>query len=201
LPQAAAGGRPGGAKSGQPGQPGQPGPPGQPGQPGQPATRITARGAIVLMFAFFLAGTTVAGWVHADLLAGLAFVAGSGLAAWYTRRDALLTVVVSPPLVFMAALVITELLTSHADTARHTVTSAAEGTILTLAEVAPWLFCGVITGLVIAMFRGLPRCVRDLRAELRGEPAVRRTAAREPASPPAQHGPWVRQHPRRPGGG
>jgi hypothetical protein len=135
------------------------------------------------MFFFFLAGTVVADWVHADLLAGLAFVAGCGLAAWHTRRDALLTVVVSPPLVFMIALVITELLTSRGDTVHHTLTSAAEGTLLTLAEIAPWLFGGVIISLIIAMIRGLPRCVRDLRAELRGDSR-----------------PWIRQHPPGPGG-
>jgi hypothetical protein len=135
------------------------------------------------MFFFFLAGTMAAGWVHADLLAGLAFVAGCSLAACYTRRDALLTVVVSPPLVFMAALVITELMTSHGDTLHHTLTSAAEGTILTLAEVAPWLFAGVIISLIIAMVRGLPQCVRDLSAELRGDSR-----------------PWLRQQSRGSGG-
>jgi len=170
------------------------------GQPGQPATRITARGAIVVMFLVFFAGTMAAGWVHADLLAGLAFVAGCGLAAWYTQRDALLTVVVSPPLVFMAALVITEMLTSHGDTPRHTLTSAAEGTILTLAEVAPWLFAGVILSLIIAMARGLPQCVRDLRAELHGDPAPRGPAAPEPSAPAGRRGPGMRQPPGDPGG-
>jgi hypothetical protein len=135
------------------------------------------------MFFCCFAGTIVAGWVHADALAGLAFVAGCGVVAWYTRSDALLTVVVSPPVVFMIALVGTELLTSRGDTIHHTLTSAAEGTLLTLAEVAPWLFGGVIISLIIAMARGLPQCVRDLRAELRGD-------AR----------PWVRQQPRGPGG-
>jgi hypothetical protein len=169
LPQAAGAGRASGAGR---------------GQPDQPATRITGRGAIVVMFSFFFAGTVVAGWVHADLLSGLAFVAGCCLAAWYTRRDALLTVVVSPPLLFVIALVITELLTSHGDTVHHTLTSAAEGTLLTLAQVAPWLFGGVIFSLIIAMIRGLPQCVRDLRAELRGDSR-----------------PWIRQRPRDPGGG
>jgi hypothetical protein len=131
---------------------------------------MTARGAVVAMFALFFAGTLTAGWLHLESLGGLTFVAGCALAACYTRRDAMLTVVLTPPLIFLIALVIAELLTSHADTVHHTVTSAAEGTILTLAAVAPWLFAGVIIGLVIAMFRGLPQCVRDLRMDLRGDP-------------------------------
>jgi hypothetical protein len=89
------------------------------------------------------------------------------LAARYTRRDGLLTAVATPPLIFMIALVVSEALTSHAGTFAHTLTIATEGTFLTLAAIAPWLFCGVILGIVIAMFRGLPQCVRDLRAELR----------------------------------
>jgi hypothetical protein len=83
----------------------------------------------------------------------------------------MLTAVVAPPLLFFVALVSSELLTSHEDTIGHSLTSAAEGTILTLAAVAPWLFAGVLIGLVIAMFNGLPQCVRDLRTELRGEAA------------------------------
>ena len=146
---------------------------------------MTARGAAVAMFALFFLGTLMAGWLHLALLTGLSFVAGCVLAARYTRRDGLLTVAVTPPLLFMIALVCTELLTSHADTVRHTLTSAAEGTILTLAAVAPWLFTGVVAGLVIALFRGLPQCIRYLRAELRGDAGLR--------GPTVQRGPFPQQ--------
>jgi hypothetical protein len=143
---------------------------------------MTARGAVVVMFLLFLMGTLAAGWLHLELLAGLSFVAGCALAAYYSRRDALLTAVVTPPLVFMVALVIAELLTSHADTVRHSLTSAAEGIILTLAGVAPWLFIGVVIGLIIALMRGLPQTVRDLGSELRGDLGLRGTSAnREPS--------------------
>jgi hypothetical protein len=130
---------------------------------------MTARGAVLAMFALFFFGTLIADQLHLELLAGLSFVAGCALAACYSRRDALLTVVTTPPLIFMIVLVGTVLMTSHADTVRHTLTSAAEGVILTLAAVAPWLFTGVIIGLIIAVFRGLPQSVRDLGAELRGD--------------------------------
>jgi len=130
---------------------------------------MTALGAVLAMFSVFFLGTLVAAWMHLGVLTGLSFVAGAVLAARYTRRDGLLAVVVTPPLIFVIALIVTEVLTSHADTVRHSLASAAEGTILTLAAVAPWLFVGVIAGLAIALFRGLPQCVRDLRAELRGD--------------------------------
>lgn len=170
-----------------------PGSGGSGGGDGPPATRMTARGAIVAMFLLFFLGTQAAGWLHLELLTGLSFVVGCALAACYTRRDALLAVVVTPPLVFMVSLVIAELLTSHADTVRHSLTSAAEGTILTLAGVAPWLFSGVVIGLIIALPRGLPQCVRDMGAELRGDLGVRgRSAQREP---------FGQRDPRGPGGG
>jgi hypothetical protein len=153
---------------------------------------MTARGAVVAMFLLFLVGTLAAGWLHLELLAGLSFVAGCALAAYYIRRDALLAAVVTPPLVFMVALVIAELLTTHEDTVRHSLTSAAEGIVLTLAAVAPWLFSGVVIGLVIAMFRGLPQSVRDLGAELRGDLG--------PRGPSAQREPSVQRDPRDPRG-
>jgi hypothetical protein len=182
-------GQPGNGSGARPGNP-QPGPAAPGGQAPQPrsggnppATRMTARGAVVAMFLLFFVGTLAAGWLHLEVLAGLSFVAGCALAPWYSRRDALLTVVVTPPLIFMASLVIAELLTSHADTVRHSLTSAAEGIVLTLAGVAPWLFCGVVIGLIVALLRGLPQCVRDMGAELRGDLGMRgQSAQREPSA-------------------
>ena len=128
---------------------------------------MTARGAVVAMFSLFFVGMVAAGWLHLGSLTGLSFVAGCALAARYTKRDGLLTAVVTPPLIFMIALIITETMSSHAGTLRRTLTSAGEGIILTLASVAPWLFAGVIVGVVVAIRGGLPQCVRELRADLR----------------------------------
>jgi hypothetical protein len=158
---------------------------------------MTARGAVLTMFALFFLGTLVAGWLHLGVLTGLSFVAGFALAARYTRRDGLLAVAVTPPLIFLVALVCTEVLTSHADTTKHSLTSAAEGTILTLAAVAPWLFVGVIVGLAIALFRGLPQCVRDLRTDLRGDIGLGKPSA--PQGPAAQPGTTAQRDPRSPG--
>ncbi len=156
------------------------------GGSGLHAAQMTARGAVLVMFSLFFPGTLTAGWLHLGVLTGLSFVAGCALTARYTRRDGLLTVAVTPPLIFLISLVCAEILTSHANTIRHSLTSAAEGTILTLAGVAPWLFAGVLISLVITMFRGLPQCVHDLREELRGDIGLR--APDPPHEPPG--GSW-----------
>jgi hypothetical protein len=41
------------------------------------------------------------------------------------------------------------------------------GSVVTLAGAAPWLAVGMIVTVIIAWARGLPRCIRDLRRELR----------------------------------
>jgi hypothetical protein len=115
------------------------------------------------MLVLFFLGILVASWLHWSPVAGGSFVLGCAAAAWWTKPRDLLTVVVSPPLLFFCALLGVKALTSTGDT----LISIAEGTALTLADVAPWLFAGVAACLIIAWFRGLPRCVRDLRQDMR----------------------------------
>ena len=124
------------------------------------------------MLLVFFIGVLAASWLHWGLLAGLSFLAGSAAAAWYTKQRDLLTVAVSPPLLFFLVVIAVKVLTATGNTAL----AALEGTALTLANVAPWLFAGVVLSLIIAWFRGLPRCVADLRRELRPELARRRPA-------------------------
>ena len=133
--------------------------------------RMTARRAVFATFSVFFLGMLAAGWLHLGSLTGLSFVAGCALAARYTKRDGLLTAVVTPPLIFMIALVVTQTMSANADTLRRTLTSVAEGIVLTMASVAPWLFSGVMLGIIVAMFCGLPQCVREFRADLRRERA------------------------------
>src|SRR5258708_39320082 len=71
----------------------------------------------------------------------------------------------------MIALVVTQTMSANADTLRRTLTSVAEGIVLTMASVAPWLFSGGMLGIIVAMFCGLPQYVRELRADLRRERA------------------------------
>ncbi len=116
------------------------------------------------MFSVFFPGTLTAGWLHLAALTGLSFVAGCVLAGIYTRRVHLLTVVTMPPMVFMLALICAKAVSATG----NTVISTAEGSLLTLSAVAPWLFAGAAATIVIALFRGLPSRIGELRAGLRG---------------------------------
>ena len=151
--------------------------------------RLTGRGAVMGMLAVFALGLLVASWMGWPVLAGASFVIGSGAAVLYVRPGDLLMVTVAPPLLFGIALVVVKAATATGSVAL----SAAEGTAITMAEVAPWLFAGMVLTLVIAWARGLPGCVRELRQDLRdaGRPAAGRLAtdrlpaARPPAGRPA----------------
>jgi hypothetical protein len=122
------------------------------------------------MLLVFFIGVLAADWLHWSPLADASFLLGSAAAAWYTKQRDLLTVAVSPPLLFFIVVICVKALTATGNTALSTV----EGTALTLANVAPWLFTGVVLSLLIAWFRGLPRCVADLRRDLRPDLARRR---------------------------
>lgn len=140
---------------------------------------LTGRGAVAGMLVLFFFILLVASWLQWGFLAGASFVIGSVGAAWYTKRQDLLTVAVSPPLLFFGALLCVKALTAKGST----IISAVEGTALTLANVAPWLFAGVIASLIVAWVRGLPECVADLRRDLRPDLAgLRPGSARAAAS-------------------
>ncbi|MGH3304687.1 MAG: DUF6542 domain-containing protein, partial [Streptosporangiaceae bacterium] len=142
--------------------------------------RLASAGTLAGLLAVFLASCLLAAWLHQDVVAGLGFCAGTCVAARIARPEALLAVVVFVPVVFLTAEVAAQLTTAPAGAHRGTPLLVIEGTLLTLAGVAPWLFAGTVAGVVIAMVRGLPRCVRDLRADLTGQRArTRRPAGRD----------------------
>ena len=140
-------------------------------EPGQGWPGIGVRGAASAMLALFLVGNLLAGWLGLDALAGLGFAAGCLLAAVCTRRRDLLLMITMPPILFLAAVLGTEALTSAGSTFATSAQAIAAGTVLTLSAAAPWLFCGVVLCVAIATFRGLPQCVRDMRMGLRGQAA------------------------------
>ena len=140
-------------------QPGR-GPQPSPGE--RPGLRLTARGAIAGMLVLFFLGLLLASWLHWGVLVGGSFLIGSVAAARYTKRPDLLAVVASPPLLFFFDLVCVKALTATG----NALLSTAEGTVLTLASAAPWLFAGVALSVIVAWFRGLPWCVSDLRRDL-----------------------------------
>jgi hypothetical protein len=124
--------------------------------------RLTGRGAILGLFVLMFLGSLISGWLGTGVLADLLFLLGCGAMAWYTKPADLLSVSVSPPLAFFFACVLAKLITSSGGT------SAAEGTLVTLATSAPWLFAGTALTIAIALRRGLLDNLRDLRAGLQG---------------------------------
>jgi Domain of unknown function (DUF6542) len=126
--------------------------------------RLTGRGAILGLFAVTFLGLLFADWLNWGALADVFFVAGCGVAAWYTRPGGLLPLITSPPIVFLGACTGVKLLTSTGGM------SATEGVLVTLANSAPWLFAGTLLTVVIALPRGLMRDCRALLDGLHGNP-------------------------------
>ena len=115
------------------------------------------------MAGVFLIGLLLAAWLGWAVLAGLAFVAGCVLAARYAATAALLTVVCSPPLLFLATVILVSAMTGPGGL----FMSAVVGSVVTLASVAPWLAVGMVLTVIITWIRGLPGCIQDLCRELR----------------------------------
>jgi hypothetical protein len=135
------------------------------------------------MLGLFLVSELVADWFGLAVIGGLGFVAGCLLGPYFVRRHALLQVVAAPPAVFLVALLLVQALTAQGTSRHGKVMSVAEGTLLTLAALAPWLLAGTALGALVAIPRGLVQRVRDLRAELREDLRERRPWQRGPADP------------------
>jgi hypothetical protein len=138
---------------------------------------LTGRGAVMVMLAAFVLGLFGASWTPWPVLAGAFFVIGSVAAVIYVRPGDLLMVTIVPPLLFGITLLVVKAATATG----NVVLSIAEGTAITMAEVAPWLFAGMALTLVIAWARGLGGCIRELRQDLRAaglRPADRPSADR-----------------------
>jgi hypothetical protein len=138
---------------------------------------LTGRGAVMVMLAAFALGLFGASWTRWPVLAGAFFVIGSVAAVIYVRPGDLLMVTIAPPLLFGITLLGVKAATATGNVAL----SIAEGVAITMAQVAPWLFAGMVLALVIAWARGLGGCVRELRQDLRG--AGPRPADGRPAGP------------------
>jgi hypothetical protein len=145
-------------------------------------TRLTARGAVVLALAVFTLGVLLAGWLGRPTVAGVFFLAGGAAAACWVRKADLLLAAVSPPTLLCIVLVLVSAATGSGGLA----VSAAEGTALTLAGAAPWLFAGTALPLTIAAARSLPGPAWSLRQRASrpaGPAADRRGAADGGAGP------------------
>jgi hypothetical protein len=130
--------------------------------------RLTARGAIVLLFVITLLGQA--------FLPGPAFVAGCLAAVLLVQPRDLLPLVVTPPLVFFVATLLAEVVRSLG--AGSMLQTLGLGLFTALSSGAPWLFGGSALVLAVAWPRGLPDSVRDLR-----RPTVAADAPRAPRLP------------------
>ena len=139
--------------------------------------RLTGRGALLGVFGLCFLGVFASGWLGWGPLTGGAFVAATVLGAGWTQRTDLLTVSVSPPALFLLAVVCVKGLTASG----NVLLSTATGTLITLANTAPWLLAGTALSLVIAFARGLRGNVVALGQELRGVPASSPTRPRRGA--------------------
>ncbi len=112
------------------------------------SVRLTGRGAIAAMFILCFFTQLVADWANWMTLADAAFVCICGMVTYYTRTSGLRALVVAPPLVFLAGCAVAQLLTADG------MFIAAEQTVVTLGQSAPWLFTATALGVVVAIGRG-----------------------------------------------
>ncbi|GAA4208092.1 DUF6542 domain-containing protein [Microbispora amethystogenes] len=136
---------------------------------GRAGLRLTARGAIVMLFVITVVGLL-------PKLPGPAFVAGCLAAVLLVRPRDLLPLVVTPPLVFFLAALLVELLRSLGSGSM--LPTFGLGMFTTLSSAAPWLFAGSALALGVAWVRGLPDNLRELRTGAVPEPAGAGGAAR-----------------------
>jgi hypothetical protein len=127
----------------------------------EPEVRLTARGAVLGLFAVCFLSLLLAEWTGWSGLGDLGFIGGCAAAAWYAKRGALLAIAISPPVIYFAACLISEWLTSSGTFALF------EGIFVTLGTSAPWLFSGTLLTLGIALCRGLPGEIVDFIDDLR----------------------------------
>jgi len=148
-------------------------------QSARPASvALTGRGGIVVIFVLGLFGALAGSVLPLGPVPGILFVAGCVTATLMTRREDQLTLVVTPPLVFLTVTVIARFLAALGDP--HVLQSALAGVLLALASGAPWLFLGTLLTVGIGLTRGLPAAVQDLRDRLAaGNPPVRAPKPRQ----------------------
>jgi hypothetical protein len=131
----------------------------------RPAVRLTARGAIALGLVATLAAYVVAALIDMPVVVGPVFVVASLLGVLLVNPRELLSLVVTPPLVFFVATLFVEL--GRAFGSMKIGQSLLVGLFGSMSRGAPWLFAATAIVLAVAWKRGLRENVRDLRDELR----------------------------------
>ncbi|WP_116243720.1 DUF6542 domain-containing protein [Nocardiopsis sp. FIRDI 009] len=137
-----------------------------PKAPARRPPRLTGRGGVLLICVLSFAGTMVAHWTSTPAAPGLAFTTACLVTASLVRPGDLLSLSVSPPIAYFAAVTVAECLIALGSEGFARVVLL--GLASRLAEVAPWLFLGTALVLVIGVFRGLPGNLRELSDDLNG---------------------------------
>lgn len=142
-----------------------------------PAVTLTGRGGVVVVFSATLVGAIGGGLFGLHAAQGFLFVLGCLVAVLTTRRTDLLTLVVSPPVVFFAVSLLSAVVGSLGE--HSFVISMLLTLVTTLTSSMPWLFVGAVLVVVIAVPRGLPANLRELSAGIAADNPFRgRTSLR-----------------------
>ncbi len=140
-------------------------------------TALTGRGGLVIIAGCTLLGALADGAFGLRSAQGLFFVTGCLIAALRTRRTDLLTLVVSPPLLFLVVSLPAAVAGSFG--ARSFLVSVLVAVATALMSNVFWLFTGALLTVAVAVPRGLPAAVRDLRARVAADNPFRgRTSLR-----------------------
>lgn len=130
-----------------------------------------------MVFGSTLLGAIVGGLSGLDAAQGFLFVLGCVFAVAMTRRTDLLTLVVSPPLIFFLVSLLSAVTGSLGE--RSFVVSVLLSLVTTLTSSVPWLFVGAVLVVLIAVPRGLPANLRELSAGIAADHPFRgRTSLR-----------------------
>ncbi|MEV0399848.1 DUF6542 domain-containing protein [Actinoallomurus sp. NPDC050550] len=141
------------------------------------AVTLTGRGGTAVVLACTLLGAVIGGMFGLRSAQGLFFVVGCLLAVLATRRTDLLTLVVSPPLLFFLVTLVSALIGSVGE--KSFLLSTVVAVAAKLTSSVPWLFVGAVLVVLIAVPRGLPANLRDLSARVAADNPFRgRTSLR-----------------------
>jgi hypothetical protein len=140
----------------------------------RPGVKLTARGAIALIFVI----TLLAEATGSTTIVGLVFCVACLAAVLLVQPRDLLSLVVSPPLIFFAATLVSAVAGTFG--APSVIQALGLGLFTDLSAAAPWLFGGSALVLAVAWFRGLPANVSELRADLRADRPAAEAGRRPP---------------------
>ena len=127
-----------------------------------PAVTLTGRGGVVVVLASTLLGAIAGAMLGLHAAQGFLFVLGCLLAVTTTRRTDLLTLVVSPPLIYFLVSLLAAVGGSFGE--KSFTVSVVLTLATTLTSSMPWLFVGAVLVVVVAVPRGLPANLRELSA-------------------------------------